>query len=132
MASEDTDYGGVIKFLIFVVFALFGIVSSAIKKRKEQQEIAERQAELRRLDDALGEDRVRKGSSRKWSPPVPVAVAVEAPAEPVVIVAEPEPVRPRKVAKAAPVAAAGVDYRKAVVWREILLPPLALREEMRT
>ena len=128
MASEDSGTSGLIKLFVFAIFALIGIVSSVVKKRKEQQEIAERQAELHRLDDALGADRVRKGSSRKWAPPVPVAVAVEAPApeqaeefvpeEPAVEAAAPE-------RKAAPAAVA--DFRKAIMWREILLPPLALR-----
>ena len=135
MASEEGDYSDLLKLLVFGLFALVGIVSSVLKKRKEQQEIAERQQELRRLDDALGEDRVRKGSSRKWAPPIPMAVPVEV-SEPVVaesfvreepVVVEDAP--PARVAAPARAAAAGVDYRKAIVWREIFLPPLALRRE---
>jgi len=93
MASDDSDYGGLIKFAIFIAIAVFSWIANATKKKQEQQEAEETQASLRRMDAEI------RAAKKRAAPVVQVAASA-----PVVVVAEKElPVWVEAPSPAAPV-----------------------------
>lgn len=120
----ESDWSGIVQLILFLVVGAGSWIFQALKKHGEARQIAETQAELARLDQTLSRTRRKKAPAPEAALPadwVPEVVE-EGPAD---LVAEeaPEPApAPADEERPAP------DLARAFLWREILLPPVALRE----
>lgn len=124
LLAESDDWSGIAQFILFLLFAGGGWVVNAIKKRNEAKQVFETQRQLRNLDAVLEQARERR--------PHPAAEEVPADWKPEVVQEGPamrlvEESRP-EAKPVEPPSPAFSNAERGFMWREILLPPLALRE----